>query len=146
MFGAINALFSGLALAGVVVAILLQRTELQLQREELKMTRTELQRSAEAASDSANSLQKQAKIAERAAELQAMSTLLQTTTDIIEELNESWRSQPDTIKRIGFGRPNTKELKAKRQAYMMHIEGMIEIPRVQAPEPPNGEKADEDNP
>lgn len=38
-FGAVNALFSGLALAGVVYAIILQRKELYLQRLELKMNR-----------------------------------------------------------------------------------------------------------
>jgi len=37
-FGAINALFSGLALAGVVLAIFMQRHELQLQRRELDET------------------------------------------------------------------------------------------------------------
>src|SRR5262245_22558469 len=36
LFGTINALFSGLAFAGVIVAILLQRQELQLQKEEMK--------------------------------------------------------------------------------------------------------------
>jgi hypothetical protein len=41
-FGAVNALFSGLALAGVIVAILLQSEELKLQRQELTETRTEL--------------------------------------------------------------------------------------------------------
>src|SRR5690606_17512203 len=40
-FGALNSLFSGLALSGVVVTILLQRTELSLQRTELKETRKE---------------------------------------------------------------------------------------------------------
>ena len=35
MFGAANALFSGLAFAGVVVAIFMQRRELELQREEV---------------------------------------------------------------------------------------------------------------
>jgi hypothetical protein len=39
MFGAVNALISGLAFLGVVVAILLQRQELGLQRKELKDTR-----------------------------------------------------------------------------------------------------------
>lgn len=47
-FGAINALFAGLAFVGVVYAILLQREELRLQREELKLTRQELSRSASA--------------------------------------------------------------------------------------------------
>lgn len=42
MFGSINALFSGLAFAGVVFAIMLQRKELALQRAELKLTREEL--------------------------------------------------------------------------------------------------------
>lgn len=42
MFGAVNALFSGLAFAGVIFAILLQRKELQLQRRELELTRGEL--------------------------------------------------------------------------------------------------------
>lgn len=42
MFGAINALFSGLAFAGIILTILLQREELKAQREELKLTRKEL--------------------------------------------------------------------------------------------------------
>ena len=46
MFGAIGVLFSGLAFAGVIYAILLQRRELELQRRELAMTREELERSA----------------------------------------------------------------------------------------------------
>jgi hypothetical protein len=47
MFGGINALFSGIALAGVVIAIIFQRQELRLQRRELEMTRQELRRSSE---------------------------------------------------------------------------------------------------
>lgn len=39
MFGAINALFAGVTLIGVVTAILLQQKELKLQRKELKETR-----------------------------------------------------------------------------------------------------------
>jgi len=42
MFGAVNALFSGLAFAGVIYAILLQQQELRLQRDELQLTRAEL--------------------------------------------------------------------------------------------------------
>ncbi len=40
MFGAVNALFSGLALAGVIYTIFLQSKELALQRDELKQTRS----------------------------------------------------------------------------------------------------------
>lgn len=41
MFGAVNALFSGLAMAGIIYAIYLQKKELSLQRLELQQTRAE---------------------------------------------------------------------------------------------------------
>ncbi len=43
MFGAVNALFSGLAFATLIYTIFLQKSELQLQRQELVLTRTELE-------------------------------------------------------------------------------------------------------
>jgi hypothetical protein len=42
MFGAVNAFFAGLAFAGVVYAVLLQREELRLQRRELQLTRQQI--------------------------------------------------------------------------------------------------------
>lgn len=42
MFGTINALFAGLAFAGIIYAIFLQRKDLELQRRELQLTREEL--------------------------------------------------------------------------------------------------------
>jgi hypothetical protein len=48
LFGSINALFSGLAFAGVIIAILLQREELELQRHEIAANRLELARAASA--------------------------------------------------------------------------------------------------
>ena len=41
MFGTVNALFSGLAFAGIIITILLQRKELKYQRDELRETRAE---------------------------------------------------------------------------------------------------------
>ena len=41
MFGSINALFSGLALFGIIISILIQQNELKLQRTELELTRDE---------------------------------------------------------------------------------------------------------
>jgi hypothetical protein len=41
MFGSVNAIYSGLAFAGIIFTILLQRKELRYQREELKETRQE---------------------------------------------------------------------------------------------------------
>lgn len=42
-FGALDGLFSGLALAGVIVTILIQKSELENQRLELQLQRTEMQ-------------------------------------------------------------------------------------------------------
>lgn len=47
LFGAVNALFSGLAFAGLFYTIFLQRSELALQREELALQRLEMQGSRE---------------------------------------------------------------------------------------------------
>lgn len=41
-FGAVNALFSGLAFAGLIYTIILQRRDLKLQRQDLKLQRDEL--------------------------------------------------------------------------------------------------------
>lgn len=61
MFGAINSLFSGLAFAGVVYAILLQQKEIKLQKEELTLTREELKKTADAAEKQANFMEAQRK-------------------------------------------------------------------------------------
>ena len=42
MFGAVNALFAGLAFGGIIIALYLQQIELRHQREELKLQRKEL--------------------------------------------------------------------------------------------------------
>lgn len=47
LFGSVNALFAGLAFAGLIYAILLQRQELGLQREELRLQRREMVASRE---------------------------------------------------------------------------------------------------
>jgi hypothetical protein len=68
-FGAVNALFSGLAFAGVIYAVLLQRQELELQRRELELTREELRRAAEAQDRSQKALADQAAAAARSVEI-----------------------------------------------------------------------------
>ncbi len=76
LFGAVNALFSGLAFAGLIYAILLQREDLALQRTELELTREELKRSASAQEQSEIALRAQAEAAERSASLAAINFLL----------------------------------------------------------------------
>ena len=58
-FGAINALFAGLAFAGVIWAIMLQQKELALQRKELKETREEIRGQKEQLQAQNQTLQKQ---------------------------------------------------------------------------------------
>ena len=69
MFGAVNSLFSGLAFAGIIYAIFLQRKELELQRKELVLTREELHKSASAQAD-------QVKLMKEAAQLAIISSAL----------------------------------------------------------------------
>jgi hypothetical protein len=76
MFGAINALFSGLAFAGIIFTILLQREELKLQRKELELTRVELTRTASAQEASQKELSKQAETLLKTAQINAINTLI----------------------------------------------------------------------
>jgi len=86
MFGAVNALFSGLAFAGIILTILLQRKELSLQREELKETRKELKRTADAQEKSEEALRKQAENLKISAKLSALNSLLSYYTDTLAKM------------------------------------------------------------
>ncbi|MFW9641928.1 hypothetical protein V3H44_22885 [Vibrio parahaemolyticus] len=61
-FGPLTALFSGLAFAGMIITILMQREELKLQREELSLTREELSKAAVAQQKQVDLMLKSAKI------------------------------------------------------------------------------------
>lgn len=76
MFGAVNALFSGLAFGGVIFAILMQRRELELQRHELELTKNELTRSADAQQQTASLLAEQVRLAALTATLTAEVELM----------------------------------------------------------------------
>jgi len=82
MFGAINALFSGLALGGIIIALFLQQKELSLQREELSLTRKELSKSA-AAQENISRLES------NSAQLNAHQTLLAFYIKAMEGVNTS---------------------------------------------------------
>lgn len=76
LFGAVNATFSGLAFAGLIYAILLQRDDLALQRVELELTREELKRTAVAQEQAEVALRAQAESAATSARLSATNFLL----------------------------------------------------------------------
>lgn len=83
MFGSINALFSGLALAGIIYAIHLQRKELALQKYELRLTREELKRTATAQENSERSLERQAESLATTARLNSLHFLPIITCDVV---------------------------------------------------------------
>jgi len=70
-FGAVNALFSGWAFAGMVLAIFLQRKELSLQRDELGLQRAELKLQREEMEKSSDALEQQVAEMQRATRLAA---------------------------------------------------------------------------
>ncbi len=59
LFGSVNALFSGLALAGIIMTILLQRLELKNQKEELQLTRDEMKLTRQVFEDQSKTLRMQ---------------------------------------------------------------------------------------
>ena len=76
MFGVVNSLFAGLAFAGIIYTIFLQKEELRLQRKELELTRKELERSAGAQEKSQQALSEQVSAQLLTAKLNAYSSLV----------------------------------------------------------------------
>ncbi len=76
LFGAVNALFSGLAFAGLLYTIILQKEDLLLQRKEIELNRTELKKSAKAQVKSEKALTEQVEQMKITARLNALNTLI----------------------------------------------------------------------
>ena len=76
LFGAVNALFSGLAFAGLVYTIILQKQDLELQRNEITLNRTELKKTAKAQQNSEKALIEQVEQMKTASKLNALKTLI----------------------------------------------------------------------
>ncbi len=89
VFGAANTLFSGLAFAGLIYAILLQREDLALQRTELELTRQELQRTAKAQEQSEVALRAQADASSQSARLTAINFLLKHYQGELHEIRRT---------------------------------------------------------
>ncbi len=111
LFGAVNALFSGMAFAGVIVTILLQREELRLQRLELRQTREELRRSAAAQEASERALKVQADAMRTSAKLASVNSVF-----------DIYRRELEGIQRPGvFMSPE----KVARQKKLIHDMGEL---------------------
>jgi hypothetical protein len=110
MFGAVNTLFSGLAFAGVIYAVFLQRRELELQRYELEMTREELRRSAEAQEKS-----------EKALSVQAEMLILTSKLNALNSVVESYSGKLELMRRDGYHHTNA-EYVAEKEIYDRYFE------------------------
>jgi hypothetical protein len=119
-FGAVNALFSGLAFAGVIYAVILQSKELELQREELVLTRAELSRSAQAQEESGRFLGEQAEVMKVTAEINALASIVQSLTGQIEFLSHTKDMGSDT-ERIG----RIIELERRRESNIQDLELLL---------------------
>lgn len=111
MFGAVNALFSGLALAGIIYAIIIQRQELIL-------TRQELTRTAEAQIESAKSLEKQLGLQIDASRLAALASLVESYNQQINQ-NDRWN---ETLSQLKY---DNKNVIAKRKACEVEIRELL---------------------
>lgn len=81
MFGAVNALFSGLAFLGVILAIVLQY-------EELKEQRLEIQQSRVAQEESAKALTAQLRIAGMRSKVESLNLLIEAQSRILARLDD----------------------------------------------------------
>lgn len=119
VFGAANALFSGLAFAGLIYAILLQREDLSLQRTELELTRQELQRTAEAQEQSEIALRAQAAAASQSARLTAINFLLKHYERELDEMRKY--AIPANDPRA----PRMKELRQRQAMLVAMLDSMF---------------------
>ena len=94
MFGAINALFSGWAFLGVIVAIILQKKELEEQRKEIRESRIAQQESAGALADQAK--------------LSAIRTRIEAITLLVEDVNRQIDGTSSRIARDRLAREHRK--------------------------------------
>jgi len=112
MFGAVNALFAGLAFAALLYTIYLQREEIRMNRLEITLNRKELSKSVKAQQQAHNALLEQAAQTHLTAKINAMNTIISYYNSQIS----SPSSTPDTI----------QNAKAKRRLIIKQIDNLID--------------------
>lgn len=118
MFGAVNALFSGLAFAGLIFTMLLQREDIKMNRAEIAMNRKEMSKSADAQKQSKEALKEQVKQTHLTAKINAISTIVnyyniqidnpKNDPEIIEKAREKRRNMIQEIDRLIGGMHNSE--------------------------------------
>jgi len=118
-FGSVNALFAGLAFAGVIIAIFLQSRELQLQREELECNREELKRSADAQDQTQQALYMSAYLNAVASTLDGLEPFV-----VHEQQSEGLRNGPYAIE----SRQLVRELRSVMATLRSKASGFVQFP------------------
>ena len=97
MLQGISSLFSGLAFAGLIYAIILQKQELSLQRNELELTREEIARTAKAQEGSEKALKTQIEALYITAQINGLSSIQTYLMKVYErgsgETRELWEAK-----------------------------------------------------
>lgn len=119
MFGALTALFSGFAFAGMIAAIVLQTKELGYQREELSLTRTQL-------TGSRTAQEEQAKFLRVSVELAALNTLAQESIREEEKYLEKKSKSTYAIDGKNIDDLISEEVK-KKKSYLSKIQKLLKI-------------------
>lgn len=127
MFGAVNTLFSGLAFAGVIYAIILQKKELALQRQELEETRGELARTASAQEKSEKALADQVRVAAAAARLTTLNSLKIELEKNINEVVDEQKKNKFTVNLDPSFEPNLLSMLEKYKSRLAEIDQQIQI-------------------
>jgi len=92
MFGFVNALFSGLAFAGLIYTAMMQKEELKLQRDELGLTRQELNRMVQTQELSERALKQQAQAYTYSAIVNGHNSFVVQLNKELEELKDRHRT------------------------------------------------------
>lgn len=117
-YGSLNTLFSGLAFAGLIYTVILQKEELSLQRKELELTRAELERSARANEEAARAMGEQVKNQLQAAKIAGLSGLLSTYDAQIAESNKYFQ---------GSDRDRRSNIVKRREACLLELERYLNL-------------------
>ncbi len=112
LFGAVNALFSGLAFAILIYTIILQREEIQENRKEITLNRKELAKSAKIQQKTQHILEKQVAQTHLSAKMNAMRTLI----DYYNNQISSSKSTEEIIQKA----------KQKRKQIVIQIDTLID--------------------
>tara|TARA_R110002020_G_scaffold340176_1_gene555164 strand:+ start:798 stop:1292 length:495 start_codon:yes stop_codon:yes gene_type:complete len=112
MFGAVNALFSGLAFAALLYTIILQHEGIKLNRSEIALNRKELAKSVKAQQESQEALKQQVIQTHLTAKFNALNTIVNYYSSQIE----SSSSKPEIIEKA----------REKRKIVIKHLDSLIE--------------------